>query len=70
MERGKQKEADRLREAKERDEKQRQIRLAESKVIALNPGGVAATIEPVAAQLLLKSKFVCITFHSTYSIFP
>lgn len=64
MERGKQREADRIREAKERDEKQRQIRLAESKVISLHPGGVAATIEPIAAQLLLKSKFVCIIFHS------
>lgn len=59
MERGKQKEADRIREAKERDEKQRQIRLAESKVISLNR---AANIEPADAQLLLKSKFVCIDF--------
>lgn len=64
MERGKQKEADRMREAKERDEKQRQIRLAESTVISLNPGGAANTIEPAAAQLLLKSKFVCIIFDS------
>lgn len=62
MERGKQKEADRIREASERDEKQRQIRLAESAVISLNPGGAVTIIEPAADQLLLKSKFVCIIF--------
>lgn len=62
MERGKQRDADRIREAKERDEKQRQIRLAESKVISLNPGIVADDIDATAAPLLLKSKFVCIHF--------
>lgn len=50
MEREKQKEADRLREAKERDEKQKQQRLAEQKILELT-GAVEMPI--------LKSKFVC-----------
>lgn len=49
MEREKQKEADRLREAKERDEKQKQQRLAEQKIFELT-GAIETPI--------LKSKFV------------
>lgn len=49
MEREKQKEADRLKEAKQRDEKQKQQRLAEQKILEL-----AGAIETP----ILKSKFV------------